>query len=186
MTDTLTVEKEEWRAIAGYKGQYEVSDHGRVRAIWFRNKQTDKPRIRILRTTLSSTGYATVSLRDRTHSVHRIVLRAFRGPCPQGHQAAHLDNNPANPCLENLRWVTPSENNSHKWRHGTQQIGERNPSAKLTMTDVEAILASRLTSVPLAAWYGVHPSTIQNIRSGRTWSKARAALKRWETGDDGT
>ena len=43
--------------------------------------------------------------------VHQLVLEAFVGPCPPGHQCLHKNNNPAdNRWPENIRWGTHAEN----------------------------------------------------------------------------
>jgi hypothetical protein len=51
--------------------------------------------------------------------VHRLVLEAFVGPCPEGMECRHLDGDPANNRLENLRWGTHRENAADQVRHGT-------------------------------------------------------------------
>ena len=62
-----------------------------------------------------------VSLRigDRTggYSVHRLVLEAFVGPMPEAMETRHLDGNPANNCLDNLRYGTRAENEADKRLH---------------------------------------------------------------------
>ncbi len=42
--------------------------------------------------------------------VHRLVLQAFVGPCPKNMQCRHLDNNPKNNNIENLKWDTAKNN----------------------------------------------------------------------------
>lgn len=68
-------------------------------------------------------GYQQVSLfRDgsrRSFTVHHLVLTAFIGDRPDGMLCRHIDGNPANNVLDNLRWGTPSENMRDKRRHGT-------------------------------------------------------------------
>ena len=59
-------------------------------------------------------GYKQVSLskgnRQRTHKVHRLVLEAFVGPCPEGMESCHANDIPGDNRLENLRWGTRREN----------------------------------------------------------------------------
>lgn len=50
--------------------------------------------------------------------VHRLVLEAFVGPCPDGMVACHWDDNPENNHLNNLRWDTESSNQRDKVRNG--------------------------------------------------------------------
>ena len=42
--------------------------------------------------------------------VHRLVYEAFRGPIPKGYVIDHIDNNPLNNKISNLRIVTQKEN----------------------------------------------------------------------------
>lgn len=49
------------------------------------------------------------------------------------------------------------------------QKGERNPSARLMPEDVHAIRADTRIMKHIAADYGVHPATIQAIKTGRSW-----------------
>ena len=120
---------EEWRPVVGYEGLYEVSDQGRVRTvartIVRRNGRIQPAPQRVLKLKLSPHGYWRIGLtnelagRQRFHFVHRLVLAAFVGPCPEGMQCRHLDGNPANNAVQNLCWGTCSENNLDKLRHGT-------------------------------------------------------------------
>lgn len=101
---------EEYRPIPGYEGLYWASDVGRI-----------KSRKRILR---PATGrYLTVGLwRDgvqKTERVHQLVLRAFRGPRPDGMVVRHLDGDPHNNRLSNLVYGTQSENIHDALAHGT-------------------------------------------------------------------
>ena len=71
-------------------------------------------------------GYCCVTLLGRPrYQVHRLVLAAFVGPCPVGYQCAHLNNVRDDNRVENLAWVTPKENISHKWLHGTMPAGDK-------------------------------------------------------------
>jgi hypothetical protein len=106
-------------------------------------------------------------------AVHRLVLTAFVGPCPDGMEACHFpDPSSANCRLENLRWDTKQGNMADKVRHGTDPKGERNPRAKLTREQV-AEIRSRAghgeSRRSLARRYGVGRTTIDFIVNGGTW-----------------
>lgn len=111
---------ERWQFIPGYEGRYEVSDHGRVRS-WARYGSLPTPHLRVQTTTPS--GHKALTFvkhgRQRTESIHRLVLLAFVGECPVGLEVRHLDGDPANNHLSNLRYGTPSENVLDRVRHGT-------------------------------------------------------------------
>lgn len=97
---------EEWRDIVGYEGYYQVSNYGNIRHI--KNgilKQTQRNKsAKYLCVYLSVNGNAKVV------SVHRLVVEAFLGPPPIGHEVRHLDGNPQNNFLSNVVWGTKIEN----------------------------------------------------------------------------
>lgn len=101
--------------------------------------------------------------------IHRFVLECFEGPCPEGMQCRHLDGDPTNNTLSNLKWGTPKENMRDRDLHGTTARGSRNGNSKLSESDVLAIRASTEGLRPLARKFGVSKTTIVNIRLGRTW-----------------
>lgn len=91
----------------------------------------------------TSYGYLCVDIKICTRKIscriHRLILEAFVGPCPEGMEARHLDNDPTNNRLDNLCWGTPKENTEDRRRHGTMAIGERIGCAKLTAKDIGRI-----------------------------------------------
>jgi hypothetical protein len=169
---------EHWLPVKGFEGLYEVSDAGRVRRLVFINGNVRKPYLtpRILKTTKWSTGYLVVDLcKDNAvshHAVHRLVLTAFAGPCPEGMVAAHGNGKRDDPRLANLRWATWCENETDKRRHGTDSRGHRNPAARLTEAQVRDIRRRRSLGerpVDLAREHGVSKTTIGDICSRRIW-----------------
>ena len=130
------MKSETWKPVPGYDGKYEVSDKGRVRLY--------------IAQSLDSDGYVMANLRKngaaKTHKVHRLVLLAFVGPCPDGMEAIHRDNDKQNNRLENLCWGTHQHNQT---AYGTSPIigatGEDNPACKLTREQVDEIIRRRAT-----------------------------------------
>lgn len=115
---------EEWRPVPGFEGSYEVSDRGRVRSLdrIVTDKAGTKRRYlgRMLALTENRSGHLYVKLgRANTLKVHRLVLEAFVGPCPDGQVCCHNDGDPANNNLSNLRWDSHSENMRDRVSHGT-------------------------------------------------------------------
>lgn len=120
---------EVWRDILEYVGLYRISDRGRVMSLPRRNKNTNgswitKPKI--LMGSRGQYGHTFVSLRNpstpglkRSVLIHRLVLEMFIGPCPDGMECRHLDGNPLNNRLDNLRWGTHLENMEDRRRHGS-------------------------------------------------------------------
>lgn len=116
---------ERWLPVAEFPG-YEVSDHGRVRSIdrisVHKNGRTFNLRGRVLKQgTLPPWGYKTVHMGGGSHTgryIHRLVLEAFVGPCPDGMEGCHKNCNTADNRLSNLRWDTKSGNAADTIRLG--------------------------------------------------------------------
>jgi hypothetical protein len=109
-----------WKDIPGYEGQYQVSTLGNVRS--FRRSVAPK----LLKPGRMSGGHLSVALgRGNSRCVHELVLLAFVGPAPIKHECRHLNGNPADNRLENLKWGTRSENILDAVAHGTWMTPER-------------------------------------------------------------
>ena len=167
----LPLQAEEWRAVVGYEGLYEVSNLGRVRRVGAGRGATVG---RILETRSDRNGYRFVELthHGQRHgvSVHRLVAAAFLGPSPEGQQVNHIDRDKMNSALSNLEYVTPSENVAHAYRTGVvPRQGIRHGMAKLTEEQVRAIRAASGTLKEIGDRFGVHLSTIHLIRSEKHW-----------------
>lgn len=105
--------------------------------------------------------------------VHRLVLEAFVGPCPEGMECRHFpDRDPANNRLGNLQWGTKKENAVDRATHGTQRHGTQLHMTKLSEADVMRII-ERLDSgeaqASIAKFYRVRQSAIGSINIGLTW-----------------
>lgn len=115
-----------WKPVVGYEGQYEVSDHGRVRSVarvvLRKNGSPYRVAPKVLSTHAHEGGYPRVGLRGGGRSrlvyVHRAVLEAFVGPAPEGLLCCHGDGDPTNNALSNLRWDTQAANVADMVSHG--------------------------------------------------------------------
>lgn len=76
----------------------------------------------ISRGSQTASGYFKTHIQGRYFRVHRLVAFAFLGPppSPQHTQVNHKDYNKGNNCLDNLEYVTPSENLLHSYK-GTRR-----------------------------------------------------------------
>jgi len=165
---------EVWRTIDNYP-DYQVSNKGRVRSWKNRSGRGARPNApRLLKLTTDKKGYQVVGFSDGKHKkqwfVHKAVLTAFVGPRPDGMECCHGDGNRANNCLENLRWDTKIANEADRAKHGTDNKGERHGRAKLTETDVLAIVKDQRLNQVIAEDYGVSHQQIHCIKVGKLWS----------------
>lgn len=124
---------EEWRDVVGYEGLYKVSSYGRIKSY---HKRYKKPRI--LKTSMTTTGYRKVELRKnkvkKSLKIHRLVAEAFISNEEKKPYVNHLDSNPLNNNVNNLEWCTQKENMIHSaifgnhksfaWKNKEQVISE--------------------------------------------------------------
>lgn len=106
--------------------------------------------------------------------IHRLVLEAFVGPCPDGMEACHNDGNPTHNHISNLRWDTHKNNLADCVRHGTRNYGERNGISKLTEELVRKIrqeyAQGGITQASLGKKYGFAQMTISCLVRRVTWN----------------
>lgn len=164
---------ERWLAVVGFEGAYEVSDLGRVRSLDRIQCDGRRRKGRILMHQPRGRIYIAVHLyrqaKLKTYLIHRLVLEAFVGPCPEGMQSRHLDGNSKNNTVINLKWGSPLENHADKKRHGTTAIGESNNQAKLRESDVIEIRQSNDSGVRLSKRFNVTPAMVSSIRLRKNW-----------------
>ena len=67
--------------------------------------------------------YTIVSLKNKNYLAHRVIWEMFHGPIPVGLVIDHIDGNPGNNRLSNLRLVTVSENLSNSLKRGSLPKG---------------------------------------------------------------
>lgn len=179
-----TLPNEIWREIPGYEGRYAASNLGRVkslkRSIPRNGGSTMICESRLLAAAPDPAGYPGVWLGypgRRTFKVHTLVAAAFLGPCPAGQEVNHKNGDKSDSRLENLEYVTSSQNKYHAFQSGLSKPrgvkGEAHPSARLSEQDVLRIRQLRRvrgTSLAvLATKFGVSVTTISSIVHRETW-----------------
>ena len=113
--------KEIWRDIVGYEGLYQVSNLGRVKSLG--NNKTRKEKV-LKPETIN--GYLRVCLfkekKGKHILVHRLVADAFIPNIDNKPYIDHIDGNPKNNIIDNIRWCTHNENMNNPI--AKQRIGE--------------------------------------------------------------
>lgn len=168
---------ERWLPVPGYEGFYEVSDLGRVRTV---------PRIdgmgRFVRARIRKPQWhghylgLRLSVRGEITGryLHRMVAAAFLGPCPDGMEVLHGDDDRMNNRLSNLRYDTRAANMGEAAERDRTAFGDRNGMAKLSDELVAAIrtdLAAGVTGKDAAQRYGMSKAQISRIRTGKAWAR---------------
>lgn len=137
----LEQKKEEWRPVEGYDG-YFISSRGRFK----HNKK-------ILKVKKGYDGYMYCHILKRKFRVHRLVAKAFI-PNPDNLPVVdHIDGCKTNNYVENLRWVTVSENTQSAYDMGLNPSGVRkdiiavNPKEEAFVFESQ-VKAEEYTGVP--------------------------------------
>ena len=165
---------EEWRKIEGWDG-YEVSNFGQVRSWKVCRRSPLEPLPRPIAPWVLPNGYHQVKLKNKGEKcnvyIHRAVMNAFAGACPEGNEVAHWDGNKGNNKLENLRYATPVENAVDMLRHGNRQMGEKHYLSKVTAEQAAKVLAFVGTHAEAARQLGISYSIVYSIRVGTHWTQ---------------
>jgi hypothetical protein len=158
---------EKWMNVAGFEEYYTISNHGRVR-----NSKGDMINPR------DCGGYRIVTLYGDnrmtvTVMVHELVAGMFIDGYNDDLEVNHKNGIKNDNHVDNLEWVTRSENMVHAFRNGliNPAKGETHYSAKLCEVDVIKIksLADKYSRKELGAIYNVHPTSISSIILRKTW-----------------
>jgi len=101
-----TEQKFNWKDIPGYEGRYQASDFGYIKSLVGNEK--------ILKPGTDKKGYRHVVLskngEKKTIKVHQLIMLTFIGEPEQNQEVMHLDSNPFNNALTNLKYGNHSAN----------------------------------------------------------------------------
>lgn len=108
---------EEWRDVKDFPG-YQVSNTGKIKS-FINNRHGICKKSHILKPVLNPKGYETVTLgRKNRRLVHRLVATEFIPNPDDLPLVRHIDDNPRNNNVSNLRWGTQVDNMQDCVRHG--------------------------------------------------------------------
>ena len=142
-----------WKSIPNFPG-YEVSDLGEVRSWHSANgrtphTETTKPR-KLNPATYVDSDYLRVSLKCPNSGkfivrrVHQLVLEAFVGPRPNNSIVMHLNDNPKDNKLSNLKYATNQENSDDMVNKGRSCKGENHPRSLCSDSERDSIISMAL------------------------------------------
>ncbi|MFT8928535.1 MAG: NUMOD4 domain-containing protein [Sporolactobacillus sp.] len=171
------MENEAWKAAYGFEGLYEVSNFGRIRSIKryvpSKNGSVRLVNSRILIVHRAYNGYLRVPMcrnaERKTVSVHRLVAETFIKNEFNKSFVNHIDGNKENNRVDNLEWVTPSENSKHALNHHlfVPKHGEDHPNSKLSSDDVKQIFylynSRKYTQREIGNMFGIGRTAISRI-----------------------
>lgn len=163
--ELIVIIEEIWIENNGYR----ISNYGKVT-----KKNSDK----LQKMNTNEFGYVMCSVKFKdgfyARSVHRAVAYAFLGDTyRKGLEVNHIDGNKENNRVDNLEWVTKSENQQHESRVLQNRNGENCYMSKLTDEQVVEIynMCKNTTILykDIAKMFNTTPPNISHIVNGRRW-----------------
>lgn len=158
------------RQLKGYEGIYWITKEGRV----FNKRKKE------LKGSKDFEGYISITLRKNNKSInkrmHRLVLETFKPNHEKKLFVNHKNGIKHDNRLENLEWVTASENHLHAFKIGLRkaQKGEKHGNSKLKDEQVREIKKlieeGKLTNIEIGKLFNVSHQTISSIKMGKNWS----------------
>jgi hypothetical protein len=150
-------------------GGYSITSHGYVYG------QNGKQLVQRVKN-----GYATIGLqingKKKMFFVHRLVACFFK---PLGYaltekhmQVNHINGNKLDNHVDNLEWVTPSQNTKHAYDLGLNDSvkkGASNKNSKPVLDTATGIYYKNATEA--AKVYGLNPNTLRNMLNGHDRNK---------------
>lgn len=170
--------EEIWKDIPDYENLYQVSNLGRVKSLpreWIGGKNCKRFHPEVIFDPKIDNGYLRVGLSKNNKRIffriHRLVLSAFTED--SNLQVNHKNGIKTDNRLENLEWVTSSENVKHAYETGLKigMKGEKHPNSKLNNDIVKNIRENKfnLTVREFAECYDVSVRLIYNIINKEIW-----------------
>ena len=150
---------EEWRDVPSFVGVLQASNMGRIKRLpRYRNTKNGGRAYmleKILAQTISTYGYykICISIDNKVHhlSAHRLIAEAFVPNPNIQHQINHINGIKTDNSIENLEWVSLTENIRHAHATGLSAVqpkGEANKlSKKLYQYDLNGNLIKEWTGI---------------------------------------
>ena len=162
-----------YKDIPGYEGLYAVNRSGDIWSYYAgRNIKANR----------SYRGYYSVGLRKKGlrkwFMLHRLIGQAFLENPDSKRYINHKDFNKANNTVDNIEWVTASENMMHAQRHGRvntkeQQEKIRDSCGFLTMAQARVIRflykTGRYTQGAVGNLFGVSEDVVYHVLKNNTY-----------------
>ena len=120
--------QEVWKDIPDYEGLYQASSMGRIRSVEGKVTHSTRHGVRHWHSRILKQKYSTkdksfrvMLWKDKTPKtwlVHRLVAMAFLGVPEESLTVNHKDGNRGNNCIDNLEWLSLSDNIRHGFNTG--------------------------------------------------------------------
>jgi len=149
--------------------KYKVSNFGILKSFHIRANGF------ILKGNIDRCGYVRVVLSPKKNRVflHAMVAECFLGPKPYGEQVNHLDGDKKNNNVNNLEYVTQSENVTHAYKNGLMKAGEGHYQSIFSndiARKIRKLSFEGMKTYEIAKSLGANYHTVWGIVKGRTYA----------------
>ena len=116
MINNIVLPDLEWKIIPGFEN-YQVSNYGDI----YSNVRKKGKHLKSME---DKDGYLYVIIKQKLkvykhRYIHQLVLLTYIGPCPNGMECSHIDNNVKNNCISNLEYIPHLHNMRKRYENGT-------------------------------------------------------------------
>ena len=148
---------ETWENIQGYEGLYMINKQGHIKSFRGKNIKYLKPVKAWFMGKYNKIGLYK-NRKCTQFYIHKLVLSTFVGTKGNKYEVNHIDGNTKNNSLDNLEWVTRSENLKHSysvlWRKAKLPTNNINfQPRKVAQYSMEWLFIKKWDSVSQAASY---------------------------------
>lgn len=180
------MEKEIWKNIPNYDG-YQASNFGNIRSldrtiIQKNNGVKRRVKGKLLKCSDSLNNGLTVNIYGKTTPIHYLICITFIGERKDNYEICHINGNPKDNRLVNLRYDTKSENQIDMYRQG-----HKTGQAKLELKDVlkirELYKEKKIPHRELAKMFNISKTQVGHIvrREQYKWLNDDGTIKETET-----
>lgn len=173
---------EQWKDIVGYESYYQISNYGNLRSkdrlVISKNNSLALKKGRLKKPSMANNYFLAMLSKEhipKAITIHRLVAMHFIENPMNKKEINHKDGNKQNNHVDNLEWVTRSENSQHSYNNGLQisRKGSMHHFAKINESDVLNMFMlynNGVSRKEIANRYThISYSSICRILKGRTW-----------------
>lgn len=159
--------------VTGYNSRYLVSNEGNVMCL-----SRSKDKYVLMNGWVDYRGYRRVELNGEQHLIHRLVALHFI-PNPNNKETVnHKNENKLDNRVENLEWLTNTENHNYGTRNA--RVGKALEKPILRISKLTGEILQRYPCLKAAVAEGYDHSSVSRCANGKGLKSSGGFIWRWE------